>query len=69
MELHLKEGQTIYTCSMCGGVYKSQGLGARIGCLVMHGPNSCCHLGEEFIENPKWRIERVPLEGGKHEGR
>ena len=60
MELNLQEGQTIYSCSKCGGVYKSQGR-VRIGCLVIHGENDCCHMGEEVLENPKWKITKVPL--------
>lgn len=59
------EGESVYRCSLCGGLYKRTSQSRTIGCLVNHGENDCCHLGEEVLENPRWRFEKVLLEKEK----
>jgi hypothetical protein len=42
-----------YWCVNCQVWYRAKDAGhSGLGCLVHHGPGSCCHFGEEQVPAP-----------------
>jgi hypothetical protein len=48
---------TIYRCPICGGIYSAQVGDFHDTCATNHPPGSCCHFGEQQLDEKS--VERV----------